>query len=164
MRRFFAALSVSALAIGIVAGPALAKQPAPAPTIVDIAAAPDGEFDTLTELVVQLDLVGALSQRGQLTVFAPTDAAFEASLGLTPDLVDDAIAAFGADTVRDIVLFHVAKGARYAADVVGSSQIRMLNGDFAEVDGATIDGASIIATDIVASNGVIHVVDAVLLP
>jgi uncharacterized surface protein with fasciclin (FAS1) repeats len=167
MRRLITIFTAGAIALTIAAVPAMAKQPAKSgPTIVDIAAADDGEFDTLTQLVVQLGLVDALSARGQLTVFAPTDAAFEASLGLTADTVDDAIAALGADTVTDIVLFHVARGARYATDVLDSSRIRMLNGDFAFVDAGevTIDGAGIIATDIRATNGVIHVVDAVLIP
>ena len=108
---------------------------------------------------------------GQLTVFAPTDAAF-AKLGITPDTVDDTIAALGAATVRDIVLFHVAHGARLSGDVVDSSKIRMLNGDFARVSVSTsplrvtVGGAELNLSllDIHASNGVIHVTNDVLLP
>lgn len=172
LRRVALAGLVGTLALGLIAAPAAAKQPAKSgPTIVDIAAADDGEFDTLTQLVVQLGLVDALSARGQLTVFAPTDAAF-AKLGITPDTVDDTIAALGADTVRAIVLYHVAHGARFSGDVVDSSKIRMLNGDFARVSvwadplRVTVGGAELNLSllDIRASNGVIHVTNDVLLP
>ena len=171
LRRVALAGLVGTLALGLIAAPAAAKQPAKSgPTIVDIAA-DDGEFDTLTQLVVQLGLVDALSARGQLTVFAPTDAAF-AKLGITPDTVDDTIAALGADTVRAIVLYHVAHGARFSGDVVDSSKIRMLNGAFARVSVSTdplrvtVGGAELNLSllDIRASNGVIHVTNDVLLP
>jgi len=173
MRRLSLAVLAGALTLGIVAAPAAAKQPdTSGSNIVDTAIAVNssgpyaGAFDTLITLVVQLDLVGPLSQRGQLTVFAPTDAAFEADLGLTPATVGDAIAALGRDKVTDIVLYHVAKGNRDAASVLDSSKIRMLNGDFAYVDAAavTIDGAPIIVTNVPASNGIIHAVGGVLLP
>jgi uncharacterized surface protein with fasciclin (FAS1) repeats len=176
MRRLSLALLTGALAVGIVAAPAAAKQPDPGMNIVKTAIALTtddsaenpyfGQFDTLVQLVVQLDLVDALSQRGQLTVFAPTDEAFYTSLGLTADTVDDAIKALGKAKVTNIVLYHVAKGERDEAEVLGSSQIRMLNGDFAMVDGKarTIAGAPIIVPDVPASNGIIHAVSAVLLP
>jgi uncharacterized surface protein with fasciclin (FAS1) repeats len=172
LRRVALAGLAGILGLTVVAAPAAAKQPAKTgPTIVVIAAADDGEFDTLTQLVVQLGLVDALSARGQLTVFAPTDAAF-ADIGITPDTVDDAIAALGEGTLRDIVLFHVAHGARFSSDVVGSTRIRMLNGDFARVSVSTdplrvtVGGAELNLglMDIRASNGVIHVTNDVLLP
>jgi len=159
------------IALAVVVGPASAKQPAKSgPSIVDIAVS-NGNFQTLTQLVVQLGLVDALSARGQLTVFAPTDAAF-AKIGITADNVDDTIAALGADTVRNIVLFHVTHGARSSSDVVAASQIRMLNGDFARVSVSsdplrvTVGGAELNLglLDIRASNGVIHVTNDVLLP
>lgn len=168
MRRLIAAFTAGALALGIIAGPALAKQPAKSPTIVDVAIAVNsdgpfaGSFDTLIAAVLAADpaVVTTLSSNGQYTVFAPTDAAF-GDLGLDADN----IGSLPQDALTNILLYHVAKGERYAADVVSSSQIRMLNGDFAMVDGATIDGANIIVTDVDApTNGIIHVVDAVLLP
>jgi uncharacterized surface protein with fasciclin (FAS1) repeats len=168
MRRFIAAFTAGALALGIVAGPALAKQPAKSPTIVDVAIAVNadgpfaGSFDTLIAAVLAADpaVATALTSNGQLTVFAPTDAAF-AELGLN----EGNIGGLPQDALTNILLFHVAKGERYAADVVTSSRIRMLNGDFAMVDGATIDGANVIVPDVDApTNGIIHVVDAVLLP
>ena len=171
LRRLALACLAGALVLGISAAPVAARQPAAGTTIVAIAAADDGEFDTLTQLVVQLGLVDALSARGRLTVFAPTDAAF-AKLGITPDNVDETIAALGASAVRDIVLFHVAHGARSSGDVVDSTKIRMLNGDFARVSVSTdplrvtVGGAELDlgGLDIRASNGVIHVTNDVLLP
>jgi len=174
MRRLSLALLTGALAVGIFAAPAAAKQPdLSGANIVDTAIAVNtsgpykGAFDTLIELVVKLDLAGPLSQRGQLTVFAPIDPAFDAlfaQLGVAN--VDAAIAALGKPALTNIVLYHVARGERDAAEVLGSSRIRMLNGDFAKVDGraATIDGAPIIVTNVPASNGIIHAVSAVLLP
>lgn len=147
------------------------RPPAASPSIVDIAVAvsggasagqPDGnmnDFDTLVSLVVQYpDILSALSSKGQYTVFAPTDAAFAALFAV----VDPST--LTAAQIKNILLFHVAHGSRDAADVTSSTQIRMLNGDFAAVSGATIDGANIVAVNIFASNGVIHVVDKVLLP
>ena len=67
-----------------------------------------------------------------------------------------------------ILAYHVAKGRRDAADVISSSQLRMLNGQFADISAAggsySIDDAKILVTDVPASNGVIHVIDRVLLP
>jgi uncharacterized surface protein with fasciclin (FAS1) repeats len=173
MRRLALALATGALAVGIVAAPVAAKQPDPGMNIVKTAifvnteTAFAGQFDTLIELVVKLDLAGALSQRGQLTVFAPTDGAFAATFAaLGVSNVDEAIAALGKPALRDVVLYHVAKGERDSGEVLSSSKIRMLNGDFAKVNGSagTIDGAPIIVTDVPASNGIIHAVSAVLLP
>lgn len=168
MRRLIAAFTAGALALGIIAGPALAKQPAKSPTIVDVAIEVNssgpfaGAFDTLIAAVLAADpaVLETLTSNGQYTVFAPTDGAF-AAIGLD----ETNIGSVPQDALTNILLFHVAKGERYAADVVTSSQIRMLNGDFAMVDGATIDGANIIVTDVDAPrNGIIHAVDAVLLP
>ena len=173
MRRLSLALLTGALAVGVIAAPVAAKQPDPGMNIVKTAIAVNssgpyaGAFDTLIELVVKLDLAGPLSQRGQLTVFAPTDAAFAATFkALGVATVDEAIAALGKPALTDIVLYHVAKGNRDATSVLVSSQIRMLNGDFAKVNAAagTIDGAPIIVTNVPASNGIIHAVGAVLLP
>lgn len=173
MRRLSLALLTGALAVGIVAAPVAAKQPDPGMNIVRTAIAVNssgpyaGAFDTLIELVVKLDLADALSQRGKLTVFAPTDGAFAATFAaLGVSSVDEAIAALGKPALRDIVLYHVARGERDASEVLGSTQIRMLNGDFARVNAgaATIDGAPIIVTNVYASNGIIHAVGGVLLP
>jgi uncharacterized surface protein with fasciclin (FAS1) repeats len=166
MRRLILALTGAALAVGIVAGPAAART-APSDNIVDIVvgAAAQGEFTTLKAAVLAADpvVLKALSSKGQRTVFAPTDAAF-AKLGLNKDNVGTLPQA----TLTKILLYHVAPGARYAADVVESTRIRTLSKGFLSVslrgDGAYVNDSKIVATDIRATNGVIHVIDAVLLP
>lgn len=132
-------------------------------TIVDIAVA-DGRFTTLVAALQATGLDAALQGSGPFTVFAPTDAAF-AALG------SDTIAALldAPDTLASILLYHVVSGEVYAADVVNLSYAPTLNGtgvDIQVVDGSVIlNGSSkVIITDIQASNGVIHVIDAVLLP
>jgi uncharacterized surface protein with fasciclin (FAS1) repeats len=141
-------------------------RPAASPTLVEVALAVNaesGEFSTLIAAVVSAGLVDALSAVGQRTVFAPTDAAF-AELGLDADN----IAGLDRDALTNILLYHVAPGRRYASDVVSSDRIRMSNGDFVSVrlqDGsAFINDSRILVTDVEASNGLIHVIDAVLLP
>jgi uncharacterized surface protein with fasciclin (FAS1) repeats len=145
-----------------------AAQAAPkGPTIVDVALAVNadtGEFSTLIAAVLAADpaVLRTLTGNGQFTVFAPTDAAF-AELGLDAATVGS----LPQDALTNILLYHVARGNRDAAAVTSSSQIRMLNGQFAAItvnSGAYIDNAQIVATNVPAANGVIHVIDAVLLP
>jgi transforming growth factor-beta-induced protein len=141
---------------------AASLRPAASPTIVDVAVA-DGRFTTLVAAVQAAGLVDALSAVGQRTVFAPTDAAFAA---LPAGALDGLLA--NPEALREVLLYHVASGRQYAADVTSTDRIRMLNGGFAEIrveDGtAYINDSAIIITDVEASNGVIHVIDAVLLP
>jgi transforming growth factor-beta-induced protein len=139
---------------------------ASSPTIVDVAVSVNGqsgEFSTLIAAVVAADLVDALSAVGQRTVFAPTDEAF-AALGLDASN----IGSLPKETLTNILLYHVAPGRRYAEDVVSSDRIRMSNGGFTmirlENGAAYINDSQIVATDVEASNGLIHVIDAVLLP
>jgi transforming growth factor-beta-induced protein len=136
------------------------------PTVVDVALAVNaesGEFSTLIAAVVTAGLVETLSANGQRTVFAPTDAAF-AALGLNAGN----IGTLPLDALRNILLYHVATGRRDAGSVVTSSQIRMANGKFTKIsltgEGAFINDSKIIVTDVMAGNGIIHVIDAVLLP
>jgi transforming growth factor-beta-induced protein len=166
VRRIALLLASASLFAGLTAGPVAAREPGP--TIVDTAIAVNtstGEFDHLIAAVVRAGLVDTLDGRRQFTVFAPTDAAFE-------DLFD-ALGVSGVDdipvgTVRAVLLYHVAPGERFSADVLGSSRTRTLSKQFLDpsVRGgvAYIDDARIIAPDIDVSNGVIHVIDAVLLP
>ena len=141
-------------------------KPSERTTIVDVALAVNaesGEFSTLIAAVVAADLVDALSGNGQLTVFAPTDEAF-AKLDLNADNIGE----MDQDALTGILLYHVAKGRRMAEDVVSSDQIRMLNGRRTMISlmdgGAYINDSMIVATDVPADNGVIHVIDTVLLP
>lgn len=164
MRRALGGLLAATLALGAFAAPVAARQSAPDGSIVDIALAvnaENGEFSTLIAAVQAAGLVDALDARRQLTVFAPTDAAF-AQLGLNAGNIGSVDRA----TLTNILLYHVAPGERFATDVLASSKIRMLNKGFAVVDAGagTIDGAPIVGTDIDASNGVIHIVSKVLLP
>jgi len=141
-------------------------KPSERTTIVDLALAVNaetGEFSTLIAALVAADLVDALDGNGQLTVFAPTDAAFAAI-----DLNADNIGELPKDALTDILLYHVAKGRRMAEDVVMSDQIRMLNGERTMIklmDGdAYINDAMIVAPDNGTDNGVIHIIGGVLLP
>jgi len=143
-------------------------KPSERTTIVDVAVAVNaesGEFSTLIAAVLAADpaVLAALTGNGQLTVFAPTDAAF-GELGLNADNIGD----LDQSALTNILLYHVAKGRRMAEDVVSSSQIRMYSGLFTSIslmgDMAYINDAQIVATDVPADNGIIHVIDAVLVP
>jgi uncharacterized surface protein with fasciclin (FAS1) repeats len=168
MRKFLLGLTLAA-ALAVPAA-ASARTPAASPSIVETAIAVNssgtyaGAFDTLICLVAHNPAVLAtLSERGQYTVFAPTDAAF-AAIGIDRT---NCSAAASTPLVTDVLLYHVAKGRRDAADVTSSSQIRMLNGEFTRIStdgGAFVNDARIVATDVFASNGVIHAIDKVLIP
>lgn len=131
-------------------------------TIVDIAADSD-DFDVLVAAVEEAGLVDALSGNKQLTVFAPTDQAFE---DLAEELDVELEDLLELENLADILLYHVTNGRRYSQSVVNAPRIRMLNGGTVDVDGTELnDGqANIVGTDIEASNGVVHVLDGVLLP
>jgi len=130
--------------------------------IVDIAVE-DGRFTTLVAAVQAAGLVDALKDDGPLTVFAPTDDAFAAlPEGTVAALLEDIPA------LSNILLYHVAEGKYMASDVVELTQLETLQGQYLDIsvmDGKVmVDNAQIIITDIEASNGVIHVIDAVVLP
>ena len=138
-------------------------------TIVDGALAANeasGEFSTLISAVVATGLDETLSGFRRFTVFAPTDAAF-AALGLNANNI--AFAPKGALT--QVLLYHVTPGKRFSGSVLGSRFLRMVNGEFARVSvndqGAFINQSRLLAPDLIdieADNGVIHVIDSVLLP
>jgi uncharacterized surface protein with fasciclin (FAS1) repeats len=129
---------------------------------VDIAIG-NPNFTTLVAAVQAAGLVETLSGNRQFTVFAPDNAAF-AKLGLDASN----IGTLPKETLTNILLYHVAPGERFANSVVNARQIRMMNKQFTQVSvtsaGAFINQSKIVATDIDASNGVIHVIDTVLLP
>jgi len=130
--------------------------------IVDIAVE-DGRFTTLVTALQAADLVGALQGEDPLTVFAPTDDAFAA----LPEGTLDALLA-DIPALTDILLYHVVDGKVMAADVLALSTAMTLQGQYVDIEvmdgNVMIDGAQVIITDIEASNGVIHVIDAVILP
>jgi transforming growth factor-beta-induced protein len=142
-----------------------AEEAAAPGTIVDIAVA-DGRFTTLVAAVQAAGLVETLSGEGPFTVFAPTDDAFAA---LPAGTLDSLLLPENKQQLTDILLYHVVSGKVMAADVVGlTSAPTVLGKDIAITvkDGSVYlnDTVKIIITDIEASNGVIHVIDAVLLP
>jgi uncharacterized surface protein with fasciclin (FAS1) repeats len=131
-------------------------------TIVDIAVE-DGRFGTLVTALQAAGLVDTLSGEGPFTVFAPTDDAFAALPdGVVAGLLEDVPA------LTEVLTYHVVSGSVLAEQVVGLTSASTLQGSDVEVslvdDSVMIDGAKVIITDIVGSNGVIHVIDAVLLP
>jgi len=166
MRRVTILISLAAVLGLVAAGPVAARQPGA--TIVGTAIAVNkatGEFDELIAAVSRAGLVGTLDGNRQFTVFAPTDAAFAelyAALGVSG--VND----IPVGTLRKVLLHHIVPGERFSADVLGATRIRTLNRDFLtpSVAGgaAFIDGARILIPDVDASNGVIHVIDHVLVP
>jgi len=124
-----------------------------------------GQFTTLVAAVQAAGLVDALKGDGPMTVFAPTDAAFAA---LPEGTVENLLKPENKDQLIDILTYHVLPGAVMASDVNAKKlTVEMLNGDSATVtgwDGVKIDGATVVSADIEASNGVIHVIDQVILP
>ena len=144
----------------------------PGPIVVDVAIAINsegpfaGQFDTLIAAVLAADpaVLATLSGNGQFTVFAPTDDAF-AALDITPDNVGELDQGF----LTDVLLYHVARGRRYSTVILASKRIRTLERGFLfQAGGALTDNlggvANIIVTDVEAANGVIHAIDAVVLP
>lgn len=137
----------------------------PGKTIVEIAAG-DDQFSTLVTAVKAAGLVDALSGDGPLTVFAPTNEAFEA---LPEGVLEDLLKPENKDKLAAVLTYHVAEGKVKAKQVVTMSQVPTLQGQPVKVNasdaGVKLNGsANVIKTDIMASNGVIHVIDAVLLP
>ncbi|AEI94478.1 fasciclin domain-containing protein [Roseobacter litoralis] len=133
--------------------------------IVDVAAS-NGNFNTLVAAVQAAGLEDTLRSEGPFTVFAPTDAAFAA---LPAGTVEDLLLPENKDKLAGILTYHVIPGAVMAADVSGAStDVATVNGALLTVDGTgdgvVVGGANVTAADIKASNGVIHVIDKVLLP
>jgi uncharacterized surface protein with fasciclin (FAS1) repeats len=121
-----------------------------------------GSFGTLVAAVQAAGLVETLKGPGPFTVFAPTDEAFaKLPAGTVEGLLADK------DKLTAVLTYHVVAGKVMAADVVKLSEVTTVQGGKATIeikDGVVIDGARVVKTDIVCSNGVIHVIDAVMLP
>jgi uncharacterized surface protein with fasciclin (FAS1) repeats len=140
------------------------KAMTPAKTIVDVAVA-NGSFKTLVTALQAADLVAALQGPGPFTVFAPTDAAFaKLPAGTVEALLKDP------KKLASILTYHVISGKIMAADVIklGGAKPATLNGASLDIqvrDGKVfVNGAQVVTADVTASNGVIHVIDAVVLP
>jgi uncharacterized surface protein with fasciclin (FAS1) repeats len=178
-KRTVAAAIAAALVLAACSGateePAATEEPTPAPvetpaeeeavelgTIVDVAVAA-GDFTTLVAAVQAAGLVDTLSSEGPFTVFAPTDAAFAA---LPEGLVEKLLLPENLDVLVSILTYHVVSGTVLAADVA-AGEVTTVQGEaitLATEGGVTVNGANVVAVDVLASNGVIHVIDAVILP
>ncbi|NYS25998.1 fasciclin domain-containing protein [Rhodobacteraceae bacterium 2376] len=153
------ALSITAAAA--IALPAASFASGHESDIVDIAVA-DGNFTTLVAAVEAAGLVDTLKGEGPFTVFAPTDEAFAAlPEGTVEALLEDI------PTLTAILTYHVVPGAVMSGDLSDGMMAETVNGKSVTIgteDGVTVDGANVVLADIEASNGVIHVIDAVILP
>jgi len=122
----------------------------------------NGNFKTLVTAVKEADLVGTLSGPGPFTVFAPTDEAFaKLPAGTIEALLKDKA------KLSSILTYHVIAGKHMAADVVKQHSLKTVNGQELTVKnghGVTINNATVVTADIVTDNGVIHVIDTVVLP
>ena len=131
-------------------------------TIVDVASGA-GNFGTLVAAVTAAELVETLSGEGPFTVFAPTDEAFAA---LPAGLVDALLLPENKAVLVQILTYHVVPGMVMAADVT-DGDVATVEGQtikLSTADGVTVNGAKVVAADVAASNGVIHAIDAVILP
>jgi len=154
----------------LLAAAALAALALPAPLRADSHATKDivdtavaaGSFKTLVSALQAAGLVETLKGKGPFTVFAPTDEAF----GKIPKADLDALLKDKAKLTR-VLTYHVVPGQVMAADVVKLKEAKTVEGQSVKIDaasGVSVDGARVVKADVVASNGVIHVIDSVILP
>ncbi len=152
-------LVLTALLVLIAAGSTLAGQPEK--DIVDTAVSA-GTFNTLVTAVQAAGLVDTLKSDGPFTVFAPSDEAFaKLPAGTVEGLLKDT------DALAKILTYHVVAGEKKAADVVAANSLTTVQGQSLDIDmtdGVTVGGAKVLTTDILTTNGVIHVIDTVLIP
>jgi uncharacterized surface protein with fasciclin (FAS1) repeats len=156
--------SLSALAVAATLGFASMPASANAADIVDTAVAA-GDFDTLAAALTAAGLVDTLKGEGPFTVFAPTDAAFAA---LPAGTVEMLLMPENKDKLTAVLTYHVVAGKVMSGDIAGKvADVATVQGSTIKVDatdGVMINGAKVTTADIVTSNGVIHVIDSVLLP
>ena len=132
-------------------------------TVVAVASG-NPDFSTLVAAVKAAGLVDTLNGQGPFTIFAPTNAAFEK---LPAGTLDDLLKPENKEKLTAILTYHVVPGKVMAADVA-TGKVKTVQGGELDVkveDGSvTVNGAKVVQTDIVGSNGVIHVIDSVVLP
>ena len=132
--------------------------------IVDTAVAA-GQFNTLVAAVEAADLVTTLKGDGPFTVFAPTDEAFAA---LPEGTVENLLKPENKDQLIAVLTYHVVPGKIMSSDIAGTAtMVESVQGSELDVnatDGVTVDGATVVTADIETDNGVIHVIDRVVLP
>src|SRR5579863_6314573 len=160
INRFAIALSLALLTLTISAAAGSMEKK----DIVDTAVAA-GDFKTLAAALQAAGLVDTLKGPGPFTVFAPTDEAFAK---LPPGTVDNLLKPENHDKLVAILTYHVVPGKVMAKDIVKLHEAKTVNGKdvMIKTDGGkvTVDNADVTKTDIVCSNGVIHVIDSVILP
>ena len=143
---------------------AFASIPAKAQDIVDTAIAA-GQFNTLVAAVQAAGLVDVLKGDGPFTVFAPTDDAFAA---LPEGTVENLLKPENKDQLVAVLTYHVVPGKFMSSDIAGEkTEVASVEGSELSVDatdGVKVDGAVVVAADIETTNGVIHVIDQVVLP
>ena len=131
--------------------------------IVDTAVAA-GSFKTLAAALKAADLVGTLKGAGPFTVFAPTDEAFAK---LPAGTVETLLKPENKERLRRILTYHVVAGSVMAADVVKLSSAKAVSGDTLQIKtsgGVMVNSSKVVKADVKATNGVIHVIDSVLIP
>ncbi len=143
--------------------PSTTEGTAPSQTIVETAIA-NGSFNTLVAALKAADLVDTLNAPGPYTVFAPTDEAFAA---LPAGVLDKLLLPKNKATLTKILTYHVVAG-NVPASAVKTGPVPSVEGAnldlIADAGNVTVNGAKVVQADVAASNGVIHVIDAVLLP
>jgi uncharacterized surface protein with fasciclin (FAS1) repeats len=161
MKKMLTVTSLVLVACVAAVSPARAQQTR---DIVDTAVAA-GSFTTLAKALAAADLVGTLKGPGPFTVFAPTDEAFAK---LPAGTLDNLLKPENKAMLVRVLTYHVVPGKVMAADVVKINSAKAVSGDALHIKAAagnvTVDKARVVTTDIAASNGVIHVIDHVLLP
>ena len=164
MKIFKTALGVLAITLGLGLPGYVNAQAMPDKDIVEIAASA-GSFNTLVAAVKAAGLVDTLKGDGPFTVFAPTDEAFAKLPGGT---VENLLKPENKDKLTAVLTYHVVQGRVTAGEVVNLTSAKTVNGRALRIDTkdgkVMVDNARVTAADIMASNGVIHVIDSVVLP
>ena len=163
IRIALAVVSLAALAVTGSASAASSRAGAAQEADIVQTAVGAGSFKTLTKLLKRAHLVRVLKQPGPYTVFAPTDAAF----AKVPERKLNALLR-SRSKLRSVLLYHVAAGELPAADVVQRPSVKTLNGKRVRVrvrdSNVFLNKARVVTPDVMASNGVIHVINRVLIP
>jgi uncharacterized surface protein with fasciclin (FAS1) repeats len=162
LKKVFAIGIMAALATTVAASKPAAQMESK--DIVDTAVAA-GSFKTLAKALAAADLVTTLKGSGPFTVFAPTDEAFAK---LPAGTLETLLKPENKAQLRRILTYHVVAGKVMAADVVKLRSAKTVSGDTVSIavgdDGVMVDNSRVVKTDIATKNGVIHVIDTVLLP
>ncbi|MET0501732.1 MAG: fasciclin domain-containing protein [Candidatus Binatia bacterium] len=164
MKKFRFTIGATVLTFGLLLGGSAKGESMPDKDIVDTAVSA-GSFKTLVAAVQAAGLVATLKGEGPLTVFAPTDEAFAK---LPEGTVENLLKPENRDKLTAILTYHVVPGKVTAAQVVALSSAKTANGQALKINAGNgkvmVDNANVTRTDIMASNGVIHVIDTVIIP